>query len=252
MKIISVANRKGGVGKTVISANLGHELARRGFVTLLIDLDPQCDLTKYCLTEPVDSGDVFKLLRKQCSIESCCLEVSDNLFLIPGSKDLNHFVFQGSKTVLRRQLSAGEYLSDVDFVILDHPPALSNPSIAGFSASDEALVVSDTEAFGVDNLTDLLEDLADIKRSTNPNLHVLGIVVNKVDSRRKLAKKTLKALRENFRDVVFSNCVSYNTAFPLAIHKKVSLRELPWYSQALRQLSRVTDELLQRMEESKQ
>ena len=52
MKIISVANRKGGVGKTVISANLGHELARRGFVTLLIDLDPQCDLTKYCLTQP--------------------------------------------------------------------------------------------------------------------------------------------------------------------------------------------------------
>ena len=251
MKIISVANRKGGVGKTVVSANLGHELARRGFVTLLIDLDPQCDLTKYCLTEPVNSGDVFKLLRKQCSIESCCLEISDNLFLIPGSKELNNFTFQGSKSVLRRQLNTGEYLSDVDFVILDHPPALSNPSIAGFVASDKVLVVSDVESFGVDNLSDLLDDLGEIQCSTNPALCVLGIIINKVDNRRILAKNSVKALRENFRDAVFSNYVSYNTAFPWAIHQKVSLRDLPWYSTPLRQLSQVTDEFLQRMEENK-
>ena len=251
MKIISVANRKGGVGKTVISANLGHELARRGFVTLLIDLDPQCDLTKYCLPEPVDCGDVFKLLRKKSSIESCCLEIGDNLFLIPGSKDLNHFTFQGSKTVLKRLLSAGDYLSDVDFIILDHPPALSNPSIAGFAASDKVLVVSDAETFGVDNLSDLLDDLGQIQRSTNPDLRVLGIIINKLDNRRILAKNIVKALRDNFRDAVFSNYVSYNTAFPWAIHRKVSLRDLSWYSTPLRQLSQVTDEFLQRMEENK-
>lgn len=251
MKIISVANRKGGVGKTVISANLGHELARRGFVTLLVDLDPQCDLTKYCLPEPVDCGDVFKLLRKKSSIESCCLEIGDNLFLIPGSKDLNHFTFQGSKTVLKRLLSAGDYLSDVDFIILDHPPALSNPSIAGFAASDKVLVVSDAETFGVDNLSDLLDDLGQIQRSMNPDLRVLGIIINKLDNRRILAKNIVKALRENFRDAVFSNYVSYNTAFPWAIQQKVSLRDLSWYSTPLRQLTQVTDEFLQRMEENK-
>ena len=251
MKIISVANRKGGVGKTVISANLGHELARRGFVTLLIDLDPQCDLTKYCLPESVDCGDVFKLLRKKSSIESCCVEIGDNLFLIPGSKDLNRFTFQGSKTVLKRLLSAGDHLSDVDFVILDHPPALSNPSIAGFAASDKVLVVSDVESFGVDNLSDLLGDLGQIQHSTNPDLCVLGIIINKLDNRRILAKNSVKELRENFRDAVFSNYVSYNTAFPWAIHRKVSLRDLSWYSTPLRQLSQVTDEFLQRMEENK-
>ena len=248
MKIISVANRKGGVGKTVVSANLAHELARRGYVTLLLDLDPQCDLTKYCLQEQTDSGNVFQLLRRQCSIESCCVEVRNNLYLIPGSREINNLDARGSQSVLRRRLEEGNYLSEVDFVIVDHPPALSFPSLTGFTASDEVLIVSDAETFGVDNLGELLADLAQIQRSKNPNLHVMGMVVNKVDGRRSLVKAKLKELKRDFSEHIFSAKLSYNTAIPIAISQRVFLRELSWYSQPLRQLSQVTDEFLKRME----
>ncbi|WP_425059098.1 Chromosome-partitioning ATPase Soj [Sporomusa carbonis] len=162
MKIISITNRKGGVGKTVISGNIAYELSKMGYLVVMVDLDSQCELSKIYLHEAYNGGNIFHLLRRQCRLDDACVEVSENLYLIPGSRDIVHFDFRGSEGILLHHLRS-ELLEEVDFVVIDHPLALSESALAGFVASDEVVIVSDAEAFGVANLGQLLDDLAHIQ-----------------------------------------------------------------------------------------
>jgi len=197
MKIISIANRKGGVGKTVISGNIAYELSRMGYLVLMVDIDSQCDLSKIYRPDGYGGNDIFHLLRQQCRVDDACVEVSDNLYLIPGSRDIVHFDFSGTEGILLHYLKQ-EYLKYVDFVIIDHPPALSESALAGFVASDEVVIVSDAEEFSVANLGQLLDDLAHIKEAMKCNLHILGILVNKIDRRRKLTTVMVNELYKSF------------------------------------------------------
>ena len=185
MKIISIANRKGGVGTTVLSANIAYELSRLGYLVIMVDLDPQSDLTKiYSSNAEASTGTIFDLLCKRKSIEDCLMSVYDNLYLIPGSKELAYLNFSGIEGVIKEEIKDNPQLDEVDFVIIDHPPALNESTLAGLIASDEVLVVSDAEIFGMTNLDDLFKDLERIKHEWNKGLHVIGLVINKVDFRR--------------------------------------------------------------------
>ena len=108
-----------------------------------------------------------------------------------------HFDFSGTEGILLHYLKQ-EYLKYVDFVIIDHPPALSESALAGFVASDEVVIVSDAEEFSVANLGQLLDDLAHIKEAMKCNLHILGILVNKIDRRRKLTTVMVNELYKSF------------------------------------------------------
>lgn len=246
MKIISIANRKGGVGKTVISANLAYELSKMGYLVLMVDLDSQCDLSKIYLQGDYEGGNIFHLLRQQCSIDNACLEVGENLYLIPGSRDIVHFDFRGSEGILLHYLR-NERLEEVDFVIIDHPPALSESALAGFVASDEVVIVSDAEAFSVANLGQLLDDLAHIQKVMNRDLHILGILVNKIDRRRKLTKVMVEEVYNSFGNSVFRASVGYDSAVPTAIRKGVPVRKLAWHSRALGQIRHLTKEVIERL-----
>ena len=104
MKIISIANRKGGVGKTVISGNIAYELSKMGYLVLMVDLDSQCDLSKIYLQDGYEGSSIFHLLRQQCRLDDACVEVGENLYLIPGSRDIVHFDFRGSESILLHYL----------------------------------------------------------------------------------------------------------------------------------------------------
>ncbi len=183
MKTISIANSKGGVGKTSISSNIAYELARRGYLTLMIDLDPQCDLSKVYSPDKKVRPTIFNVLSLSCPIVDACQEVADNLYLIPGSQDLIHFDFHNSEHILSQCLE-DETLVEVDFVIIDHQPTVSEATLTGFVASDEVLVVTDSEVFSLSNLGGLIDNLQIIQETMNSKLHVIGIVANKIDSRR--------------------------------------------------------------------
>ena len=160
MKIISIANRKGGVGKTVLSANIAYELSRLGYLVIMVDLDPQSYLTKiYSSNAEASAGTIFDLLCKRKSIEDCLMSVYDNLYLIPGSKELAYLNFSGIEGVIKEEIKDNPQLDEVDFVIMDHPPALNESTLAGLIASDEVLVVSDAEIFGMTNLDDLFRSI---------------------------------------------------------------------------------------------
>ena len=192
MKVISVANSKGGVGKTTTTVNLAYELAYKGYLVLLIDLDPQCDLSKvyYRENQPAENN-LSTLLQGQCSVAEACYNVLDNLYLIPGSSDLKHFQWKASENLLAEILRSEE-LKEVSIVILDNPPATSELTLMGYTAATDILVITDPEAFGLANIADFLGDIEGIKATMNPNLNVLGILVNRVDMRRNLTKNVLK------------------------------------------------------------
>lgn len=170
MRIISISNAKGGVGKTTLTVNLAYELQRLGYVVLLIDLDDQCDLTKIYRPSGNNTPDILCVLNGQNHIADAYVEAVPNLYLIPGSRNLAHFKFTQNEQYLR-QLLMDDVFKEVDFILIDHPPTLNDATLAGYIASDEVLIVTDPEAFSVQNLDQLLDNLQGIKARMNPNLN---------------------------------------------------------------------------------
>jgi len=248
MKVLSIANSKGGVGKTSVSVNLAWELASKGYLVLLIDLDPQCDLSKvyYRGILPAENN-LSVLLQGQCSVDEACYNVRDNLYVIPGSSQLKHFHWKVSENLLAEILQSEE-LREVSVVILDNPPATSELTLMGYTAATDVIVVTDPEAFGVDNIDDFLSDLEKIKATMNPNLNVLGILVNRVDLRRNLTKRVLKDLRVAWGSSMFTTELSNDTVIPTALMKGKAVRELRWSSKITPQIEKLAEEIINRWE----
>jgi chromosome partitioning protein len=110
----------------------------------------------------------------------------------------------------------------------DHPPALSESAITGFVAHGEVLIVTDAEACSMLNLEGFLCRPQHIKDTMNPDLHVLGIVANRVDNRRRLIGVMLNEVWRSFGDEAFRACIPYDTAVPTSIRERIPLRKLPW------------------------
>ena len=246
MKTISIANRKGGVGKTSMAVNLSYELKFLGFKVVMMDLDCQCDLTK--VYQPDAAGpNILDVLQKKCRIADALIEVEENLYLIPGSRYISQYNFTGSEQALLRFTKYFDK-KGFDFVILDHPPSLHDVALAGYVASDEVLLVCQAESFSVQDMDQLLEDLNVIKETFNhPELHVLGIAMNRIDNRRKLTNTILNKCRSVFRKNILQNTISNDTAIPNSLHKNLPVRNLHWRSRTVSQFNNMATELLERM-----
>ena len=247
MRILSISNEKGGVGKTIFAANLAWELSRMGYLVVTIDLDQQIDLTKLLYREEMTgSPDINDVLQGKSSINDACVMVNENLYHIPGSRDIKYFDFKNSEMLLKQALQA-EDLDIVDIVIIDYPPSSNEATLLGYVATTDVLIITDTEEFSVDNIGNILDDLAIIKETMNPDLKVLGVVVNRVDKRRKLTQISLKELRLILGDKLFRTQISNNTAIPNSVRAKKTVRELGWCTPVLSQFKKIAKEVEERM-----
>lgn len=220
MKVLSISNEKGGVGKTVFAANLAWELAIKGYLVVTIDLDQQTDLTKlFYRSEQPTNLTIYEVLKGECTINDACYMVTDNLYIVLGSRNIKHFDLKKSETLLKEALQADD-LNIVNIAIIDHPPSTSEATLLGHVAATDVLVVTDTEGFRMDNIGNLLDDLTRIKETMNPDLKVLGVVANRVDMRRNLTKLALRELQQTFGDNFFKTCIPNNTAIPTSVYKK--------------------------------
>ena len=211
----------------------------------MIDLDRQADLTKIYLPTDHSNATILDLLQRKKTIKEVLVSITENLSIIPESQDIDTFSFRYSKQVLSRYLK--ELPADTNIVLIDHPPALNSVTASAFAASDEVLIVSDCEPFSMQNLNYLLRDLETIQANEHPNLHILGILINRVDLRRKLSKRMLAAYRHTFGEVVFNSYISNDTAIPNSIDRKISLRQLNWQSRTIKQINCIIDEILKRL-----
>jgi len=207
MKTILFTNQKGGVGKTTLTRELGITFALRGYTVLLLDTDPQGNLTK-SLVEPPESG-----LYEAFEGEACVpVEVSPRLFLLPGDARLAALEkrYLGEVDAYGRLCSLFDdgKLSGYDLVLIDSPPSLGIMTLNGLAAADYLVIPLRPALYSLQGTNDLLSSVAKVKKSLNPDLELLGVIVNDYLSGPVISRQIRAEIEEGFGPLVFSTAVS--------------------------------------------
>ena len=222
-KTIAICNQKGGVGKTTSTVNLGVGLAMQGKKVLLVDADPQGDLTT-CLgwndTDNLQNTLSDKMMEvvqgKENNPFNGILHHKEGVDLMPSSSDL--FDFEISLvTAMNREVILKSYLSEVkdkyDYILIDCSPSLGMMTLNSLSAADSVIIPVQAHYLPAKCMTQLLRTVNKVKRHINPNLKIDGILLTIVDNRTNLAKSTVDALRENFG----SHIRIFKSQIPMAV-----------------------------------
>jgi len=212
MRIIAIANQKGGSSKTTVSVNLAAGLAERDKRVLLIDIDPQANASQWFGIHDPGRGllDVFV---DNNSLVDIVHNTSFGVDVIPSSP----WMIQaeklllgevGSESMLRRKMKA--LPCKWDYVLIDCPPNLGVLSINALVAANEVIVPVLAQILSVVGLTQLLETLEVVKSRINPNVAISGIVVSRFDARTRHSQDVVDTLRERFGDLVYNTIIREN------------------------------------------
>ena len=207
-KVIAVTNQKGGVGKTTTTANVAIGLERYGYKVLIVDFDPQGDLTTSLGWKSNDALDcsVSNLLDayindKEINFSSLILKHKEDVDVIPANIELADMDIRLVSVINREQTlsSCIEPLrDDYDFILIDCPPSLGMLTINALSAADEVLIPVQAQFLPAKGMTQLLQTVSKVQRKINTNLKVAGIVMTLVDMNTTVAKSTIETIHESF------------------------------------------------------
>ncbi len=210
MRIIALANQKGGVGKTTSVINIGAGLVRMGNSVLLVDMDPQANLSEGCGVDPDSVGrSVYEVLMGEVAIESVILQIRDGLALGPSHIDLSGaeaelLLLPGKDQRLKKAIHG---LDDFDYILIDCPPSLGQLTLNALTAGRELMIPIQTEFFALKGLKKLLETVKLVNKWSNPNLVVTGIFCTHYDGRKNLNRAVVEELRKKFGQTVFKTLI---------------------------------------------
>ncbi len=229
-KVISICNRKGGVGKSTTAVNLGVYLVGLGKQVLLVDLDPQANATLAMGINPKNlKANLYQVLIDNFSPEDIIKDIGIFGYkIIPSSTDL-----AGATVELvgleNREFKLKEALSrlqtNFDYILIDCPPSLCLLTVNGLVASDKVIIPVQCEYFALNGLSQLLDTISLVGNSLNPSLKIMGVLLTMHDRRLKLSWEVIKEVRRNFPGHVFD----------AIIPKCVSLAEAPRFSKTILQ-----------------
>ncbi len=224
MQTFVIANQKGGVGKTTTAVNLGSYLAKKGKRVLLLDLDPQANLTSgvgyehVAKTDPDDSIDspyasIYDVLigGKKLSEVFVTTDV-ENLYLVPShlslaGAEIELVSVMARENVLRKALE--NFSEDFDYAFIDSPPSLGLLTINSFVASDRIIVPIQCEYYALEGLGQLIETVG-VVRNINSEIEIGGVVLTMFDARTKLSAQVVKEVKSFFNDLVFETVIPRN------------------------------------------
>ena len=214
-KIISIINQKGGVGKTTTTINLGTALAAIDKKILLIDLDPQGNLsTGIGISKSQRNESIYNVIANNSSIKSAVKETKiPNLKIVPSNLNLSGIEFElatdndrAKKLINKFNALEDEY----DFIFIDCPPSLGILTVNSLAASGSVLVPLQCEFYALEGLAQLLKTIEKVKENMNPTLHLEGIILTMFDSRNRLSEDVVNDAREHLGDKVFKTIIPRN------------------------------------------
>ncbi|MCX2680332.1 ParA family protein [Galbibacter sp. EGI 63066] len=228
-KIISIANFKGGVGKTTTAINLAAALRDLGKKTLLIDVDPQANLTQSLGIKDGVERSIYDILHKEAFGEdndlTAAIVKASGLDVIPSSLELANAELELASIYGREQILAQltKSLNNYDFVFIDCPPAMGMLTINALVASDTVLLPLQAEFLPLKGVRNFLKHFDHIKR-LNKKVKLLGFVLTKFDKRKKMNRHVKELLESEFsKDKVFKTHIRINIALANAQQKGMDI-----------------------------
>jgi len=214
MKIISIFNQKGGVGKTTSVVNLSAALGRRKKKILVIDLDPQGNTTSGL---GVDKSDleytIYDGLIDDVDVNELIQETNaDNVDVIPANNDLSGFEIEAVSSGTREKLLC-ELLNNIegyDFAFIDCPPSLGLLSINALVASNSVIIPIQSEYYALEGVSQLVQTIELVKKSLNPDLEIEGVIISMFDGRNNLSLDVVEEVKKYFKDKVYKSIVPRN------------------------------------------
>ncbi len=216
-RILSVANQKGGVGKTTTAINLAASLALANQKVLLVDMDPQSNLTSGIglKGQAAAAGTIYEALTGDVEDPSAFVLPTQmaGMFLIPADRNLT-----GAEIDLVSMPNRERRLRDIltplrdrfDFILIDTPPSLGLLTLNALVAADAVLIPLNCEYFALEGIADLMSTLERVRSSLNPGLQVEGVLLTMYDDRTNLGQQVGGNIREYFGDKVFKTVIPRN------------------------------------------